>query len=149
MNRLVEVGKRLLAYFRKKDAPETPEDYVEDEVSKPVQDKEMICRNVLEAKFIEVLETKDILEKRIKEYWEMVRPHVETAMEDPRAKQVALGSAVFVSIVIMWTFSGSKSVERDVELTTPEITPKPVQKPTVRVVRQVQWPLCTLIKQES
>merc|ERR1719397_1255004 len=83
-----------------------------------------------------------------------MRPHVikamnagKTAMEDPRAKQLAIGSAVLaLSFVCYWSLSGSKDqpVKQVRQIVPrPKAVPKPIPQ---RIVRPVQWPLSRLIE---
>merc|ERR1719474_1817983 len=86
-----------------------------------------------------------------------MRPRVEkamgagkTAMEDPRAKKVVIGSAILtLSFVCYWSLSGSKDqplkkTRRIVPRPKAVPTPKPIPQ---RIVRPVQWPVSRLIKQ--
>merc|ERR1719320_269335 len=105
------------------------------------------------------------------EVWEAMRPHIETAMEagknvmenamevsqsavesglqDPRAKQVAIGSAAIVVVsVCLWSLRGSTKSQqvKEAPCALPSPTPEAVPKP-YRSVRKVQWPLSRAIKQ--
>merc|ERR1719397_925618 len=134
MKRFVDLGKRVLGIFKRKD------------VSKDDKDKESNSIYSLRE-----------LEETFREVWEAMRPHVEkameagkTAMEDPRAKRVVAGSAVLALLIVCYkSVSGSQDQYQPIKRKIPKVAPRPktVPKLTLRVVRDVQWPVSRLIKQ--
>merc|ERR1719295_668259 len=132
MKRCVDLGRRFLDIFKKKD-----------------QSKEN------DKGYIDSIFYHHTLEEKLMEIWEAMRPRFEkamgagkTAMEDPRAKKVAVGSAVLaLSFVCYWSLSGSKDQPvKEIRriIPRPKAVPKPIPQ---RIVRPVQWPVSMLIKQ--
>merc|ERR1711920_981218 len=95
------------------------------------------------------------LEERFTELWEAMRPHVDkameagkTAMEDPRAKQVAIGSAVLALSFVCYRGFASGPTEQPIKRKIPQVAPtrpKAAPMPSHRHIRSVQWPLSKLI----
>merc|ERR1719357_2138418 len=107
MKRFVDLGRRVLDVFKRRDRSK----------DKEKKSKESTF-NVL------------ALEERFTELWEAMRPHVEkameagkTAMEDPRAKQVAIGSAVLALSIVCYRSFASGPTEQPVTRNVPRAAP--------------------------
>jgi len=134
MKRFVDLGRRVLDVFKRRDR------------SKDQKEKESQ----------ETIFERLALEERFTELWEALKPHVDkameagkTAMEDPRAKQVAIGSSVLALSIVCYRSFAAGPTEQPVNRKVPRVAPprpKAAPKPTHRHI-SVQWPLSKLIKE--